>query len=77
MPFEPSGASGTRASTRCRMFSDMSCSPAEMKIFEPVICHEPSACGSAFERSMPRSVPQCASVRHMVPVQSPETSFGR
>ena len=37
MPLLPSGASGRRASTRCTMFSDMSCSPAEMKIFEPVI----------------------------------------
>ena len=77
MPFEPSGASGTRASTRCRMFSAMSCSPAEMKILLPVMVQEPSASGSALERSRPRSVPQCGSVRHMVPVHSPDTSFGR
>ncbi len=33
--------------------------------------------GSALVRRMPRSVPQCGSVRHMVPVHSPDTSFGR
>ena len=32
MPRVPAGASGRRASTRCRMFSVRSCSPAEMKI---------------------------------------------
>ena len=47
------------------MLSAMSCSPAEMKILVPV------------PRSMPRSVPQCGSVRHMVPVHSPETSLVR
>jgi hypothetical protein len=28
-------------------------------------------------RRMPRSVPQCGSVRHIVPVHTPDTSFGR
>jgi hypothetical protein len=37
MPFTPSGAPVIRASTRWMMFSARSCSPAEMKIFEPVI----------------------------------------
>ena len=37
MPFTPSGAPSMRASTRWMMFSDMSCSPAEMKILVPVI----------------------------------------
>ncbi len=37
MPLLPAGASGRRASTRCTMFSAMSCSPALMKIFWPVI----------------------------------------
>ncbi len=37
MPFVPSGAPSMRASTRCTMFSVRSCSPAEMKIFCPVI----------------------------------------
>ena len=32
-------------------------------------------CGSAI--ALPRSVPQCGSVRHMVPVHSPLTSRGR
>jgi hypothetical protein len=59
------------------MFSAMSCSPAEMKILVPVIEYEPSACGSALLRRMPRSVPQCGSVRHIVPVHTPDTSFGR
>ena len=51
------------------MFSAMSCSPAEMKILLPVSLYVPSACGSAFVRSRPRSVPHCGSVRHIVPVQ--------
>ena len=37
IPFTPFGASGIRASTRWMMFSVRSCSPAEMKIFDPVI----------------------------------------
>ena len=37
MPLVPPGASGSRASTRWRMFSVRSCSPAEMKILVPVI----------------------------------------
>jgi hypothetical protein len=50
---------------------------AEMKIFVPLIEYEPSPFGSALVRRMPRSVPQCGSVRHIVPVHSPDTSFGR
>ncbi len=37
MPLMPGGASGSRASTRWRMFSVRSCSPPVMKIFVPVI----------------------------------------
>jgi hypothetical protein len=37
MPFTPSGAPSMRASTKWTMLSDMSCSPAEMKIFWPEI----------------------------------------
>ncbi len=37
MPFVPSGAPSMRAITRWMMFSERSCSPAEMKIFVPVI----------------------------------------
>ena len=59
------------------MFSAMSCSPDEMKILLPVSRYAPSACGSALVRSRPRSVPQCGSVRHIVPVHSPLVSFGR
>lgn len=77
IPFVPCGASGRRASTRWMMFFDMSCSPLEMKIFVPLIEYEPSPLGSALVRRMPRSVPQCGSVRHIVPVHSPDTSFGR
>jgi len=77
MPLVPAGASGRRASTRWRMLADRSCSPDEMKILVPVIRWLPSACGSALLRSRPRSVPQCGSVRHIVPVHSPETIFGR
>src|SRR5690349_1811732 len=59
------------------MFSARSCSPLEMKILVPLIAYEPSPFGSAFVRRMPRSVPQCGSVRHIVPVHSPDTSLGR
>src|SRR5680860_320126 len=48
-----------------------SCSPAEIKILVPVMLYEPSILGSALVRRAPRSDPQCASVRHMVPVHSP------
>ena len=37
MPLMPAGAPSMRASTRWTMFSVRSCSPAEMKIFWPVI----------------------------------------
>ena len=33
IPLTPAGASGRRASTICTIFSERSCSPAEMKIF--------------------------------------------
>ena len=77
IPLVPCGASGKRASTRWQILAAMSCSPDEMKILVPEILKLPSACGAAFERSMPRSVPQCGSVRHIVPVHSPDTSRGR
>jgi hypothetical protein len=35
MPFTPSAHREVRASTRCTMFSAMSCSPQVMKIFWP------------------------------------------
>jgi hypothetical protein len=37
IPLVPAGASGRRARTIWIMFSVKSCSPAEMKIFVPVI----------------------------------------
>ena len=37
MPFTPAGAPSMRASTRWMMLSAMSCSPAEIQIFWPVI----------------------------------------
>ena len=69
IPLVPAGAS--LASTRWTMFSLRSCSPAEMNIFVPLIAWLPSAFGTARVLMMPRSVPQCGSVRHMVPVQVP------
>ncbi|CAB3774315.1 hypothetical protein LMG30113_07555 [Burkholderia paludis] len=76
MPFTPSGASGVRASTRWTMLSAMSCSPHVMKIFVPNTLYVPSPCGSARERTSARSEPACGSVRFIVPVHSPEISFG-
>jgi hypothetical protein len=63
--------------TRCTMFSARSCSPAEMKILVPVRLYEPSPFGTALVLRSPRSVPQCGSVRFMVPVQAPSTIRGR
>ena len=48
-----------------------------MKIFWPDTLNDPSPFGTPLERNRPRSVPQCGSVRFMVPVHSPETIFGR
>src|ERR1700685_2170509 len=59
------------------MLSARSCSPAEMKIFWPVIAYEPSANGVARVLRRPRSVPQCGSVKHIVPAHSPVVIFGR
>ena len=71
MPLTPGGASGSRAKTRWMMLSVKSCSPPVMNILVPVIANVPSACGSARVFSKPRSEPQCASVRHIVPVHCP------
>ncbi|CAG4893234.1 hypothetical protein R69919_01610 [Paraburkholderia gardini] len=58
------------------MFFAMSCSPHVMKIFVPNTLNEPSPCGSARVRTSARSEPACGSVRFIVPVHSPEMSFG-
>ena len=77
MPLAPAGASGSLASTRWTMFGTRSCSPAVMKILVPVTEYLPSSIGSARVLSRPRSVPQCGSVRHIVPVQVPATKGSR
>ncbi len=77
MPLVPAGAPSMRASTRWMMLSVRSCSPAEMKIFWPVMAKEPSGWRTAFVLMRPRSVPQCGSVRFIVPVHSPVVIFGR
>ena len=77
IPLVPGGASGVRASTRWMMLSAMSCSPKEMKIFVPVMRHDPSPAGTALVRRAPTSDPASGSVRFMVPVHSPVTILGR
>ena len=77
MPLEPAGASGSLASTRWIWLPVRSCSPPVMKILVPVMLKEPSSLGTALVRRMPRSVPECGSVRHMVPLHSPLYSLGR
>ena len=42
----------------------------------PEIEYDPSARRSALVVTWPRSEPHCGSVRHMVPVASPEISWG-
>ena len=59
------------------MFSAMSCSPEEIKIFWPVIEKLPSLFGSAFVRIRPKSVPHCGSVRFIVPVHSHDAILGK
>ncbi len=59
------------------MFSATSCSPHVMKIFWPVIAHEPSPRGSALVATAPTSDPACGSVRFIVPVHSPVSILGR
>ncbi len=46
-----------------------------MKIFWPVIRHDPSSAGTARVVNAPTSEPACGSVRFIVPVHSPETIF--
>ena len=41
------------------------------------MAYVPSACGVALVDTWARSLPQCGSVRHIVPVHSPVTSLGR
>ena len=48
-----------------------------MKILVPLIRYEPSGCATALLRNWPRSVPQCASVRFMVPVHLPAIIGGK
>jgi hypothetical protein len=59
------------------MFSATSWSPHVMKIFWPLIDQVPSSRGVAVVRIAPRSVPASGSVRFIVPVHWPETSFVR
>ena len=59
------------------MFSVILCSPNVIQTFVPVILYEPSSWGSAFVVIVPRSDPDWGSLRFIVPVHSPETSFGK
>ncbi|MCY1510792.1 hypothetical protein D9M68_451810 [compost metagenome] len=59
------------------MFGVRSCSPPEMKILLPFTRTLPSACAVARVRTWPRSLPACASVRHMVASHSPVAIFCR
>src|SRR3546814_6340048 len=59
------------------ILSVRSCSLADKKILVHVMAQLPSAFGAARVRIRPRSVPQCGSVRFMVPPHSPEIIFGR
>ena len=77
MPFVPGAAPGVRASTRWTICSVMSCSPYVMKIFCPLILHEPSSLGTAFVVSAPTSEPACDSVRFIVAVHSPVIILGK
>ena len=68
-PFVPGPAPSGRASTRCTMFSVMSCSPEVMNRFTPSMCHVPSACSTALVRPAPTSEPASGSVSTIVAPQ--------
>ena len=57
IPLTPLGASGSLARTKCIMFSAISCSPQDMKIFWPLTEYL-SPSGVAVVRINPKSVPQ-------------------
>jgi hypothetical protein len=59
------------------MLSVRSWSPYVMKIFVPLIDHDPSAFGDALVVSAPTSEPACGSVMFIVPVHEPVTRCGR
>ena len=75
IPLVPLGASGVFASTRWTIFSVISCSPYVMNILVPVRWYDPSFCGTALVDIIPKSVPACGSVRHIVPDHFPEAIF--
>ena len=47
------------------------------KNFVPVILKELSSCGKAIVLLKPKSVPQCGSVKFIVPLHSPEVNLGK
>jgi len=49
------------------MFSDSSCSPAEIHILLPNRRYEPSSCGTAPVVTSAGEEPACGSDRHIVP----------
>ena len=77
IPREPAGAFGVFASTRWMMFSERSWSPPVIKILVPVILYVPSAFGLALVLIIPKSVPECGSVKHIVPDHSPVYILGK
>ena len=77
IPLTPSGASGKRANTKWMMLSARSWSPDEIKIFSPLMANTSSPAGTALVRNKAKSVPAWDSVKFMVPVHSPLTSFAK
>ena len=56
----PGPAPSGRASTKWKMFSDMSCSPLVMNRLTPSMCQVPSGCSIALVRPAPTSEPASA-----------------
>ena len=71
MPLVPAGPPGILASTRCTMFSDISCSAPEIHILEPNSRKVPSSAGSARVTMSASDDPACGSESAMVPVNRP------
>mmetsp|Transcript_28953 Transcript_28953/g.87654 ORF Transcript_28953/g.87654 Transcript_28953/m.87654 type:complete len:214 (+) Transcript_28953:849-1490(+) len=76
MPLVPAGAPGSLASTMCTMVPPKLFSAAVIHILFPRILYVPSGCGCAVVRMSVSDEPACVSERHMVPHQSPLSSFG-
>ena len=78
MPLVPGGASGQAGEHQVDdVLGDVVVAPGDEDLLAGDRGSRRRRCGSARVRTAPTSEPACGSVRFMVPVHSPATSFGR